>query len=351
MITPIHQLHWNGALKISLRPQDAAGSALQNRVQAIMFLNRAFEVFYDCRRGIAQCADTEMRQQLIQELEEAAIGGPQQSDCSDLRTAMRHAASEAVQTGAISHYRWRDSQLQIYSCTKFHPKLALNAFGAKRATIWQEGDVSSAKAAVQFLYAMDAKLARLQDSLARFETGWLEVDQAATELHRRGGQSTDGQWRALGHRLRNLVMDVKRSQRYMWLAGSRLHERFAKMNTTLGSSVSVPSLLTRINALADRMIKGTASFATLKDAMDLLCIMGSFYGRALGLIPGASDWINRIYAQRWSRLQLLRAESNLIGLADLVAAQGVLSPQPALCRFPFLGAYRQPGMPGLVAHA
>ncbi len=347
MITPFQQLHWSGALKIQLRPQDAAGSALQNRVQAVAFLNRAFEVFYECRAGIAQCSDTEMRQQLIQELEDAAITGPDQTTCSDLRSAMCHAAAEASQIGTIRHYRWRDDQLQIYSCTKFHQQLAFDAFGARRPTIWQEGDVSSAKAAVQFLHRMDEKLWKLQDGLARFETAWREVDRAAVELHRRGGRSTDGDWRALGHRLRNMVMEVKRAQRYMWLAGARLHERFAKLNATLGSSVSVPSAVTRFNSLADRMIKGTATFATLKDALDLLCVMGSFYGSALGLIPGAADWINRVYAQRWSRLQLLRAESNLVGLADLVAAQGVLGPQPALCRFPYLGAYRQPGMPGL----
>lgn len=68
MLNRIFELHWSGSIKLELLPQDVKGSALENRLQALSFLNYAFALFYRLRQGIASCNNAKMRERMAQTL-------------------------------------------------------------------------------------------------------------------------------------------------------------------------------------------------------------------------------------------------------------------------------------------
>lgn len=340
MANPIAKLHWRGDAKIQLIPNDVKGSSLENRILAISFLNRAFELFYECRRGIALCGDTRMQEIMTKELEAAATNGSHKGECDDLKEAIEHATAQKSNHKFSAPYQWRDNKLQSYQCSRFHQKMAFDTFGGRYPTIWQEGDVISAKAAVRFMCEMDDRVSVLQSIFGNIERKWRFVHRTGLRLHRSGSKPADNEWKALGNHLKSLTFSAKESQRYMWLSSGQLEERFNKLTSSLGSSTTVLGVALRIDALADRMVKGSASLTSLKEALELLCVLGTFFARAFDLIPHAKTWINHMNSRRWNEVRLLSGEAKGARLAELESSAGVLGGGSGLRAFPFLGSYR-----------
>ena len=340
MANPAAELHWRGDTKIQLTPSAVKGSSLENRILAISFLNRAFELFYECRQGIARCGDTQMQERMTEELEAAATNSPHKGDCDDLKEAIEHATALKVNHRFSAPYQWRDNKLQSYLCFKFHQTTTFDAFEARHPTIWQEGDVSSAKASVQFMREMDERVGILQSKFAKIEEKWRFVHRMGMRLHHSGARPADNEWKALGNNLKGLTRAVRESQQYMWLSSGRLDERYDKLTPYLGSGATVLGVAWRIDALADRMVKGSASLIGIKESLELLCVIGTFYARALDLIPGAKAWINHVFSHRWNEIRLLTNQAKGTRLAELESTTGVLGGGSGLRAFPFLGSYR-----------
>lgn len=341
MNTRIFELYWAGDLKIALTPNDVSGSALQNRIQAIHFLNAAFALFYRLRQGIAACSDSAMRKRLTLTLEAAASSGSRPGDCDDLKEGIAHAVARKMRDGYQAPLQWQDSKLQAYQSFGFHQQMAFNAVGGRRPTVWQEGDVVSAKAAVSFLHDIDRQVGELQARFARIEQRWRLVHRTGLHLHRNRLRPTAAEWKMLGSELWNIARTVFDSQPALWLAGSGVDARFNHAISCLGSGATILGVARRIEALAARMLKGNASIRELKDAMELLCVLGTFYARALDIIPGAAVWINRVEAGRWNALRLMASLTQAELLAEARTGQELISGQASKPGFPRLGSYRQ----------
>jgi len=348
MINPAAELIWRGDAKIQLIPSAVEGSGLKNRIQAISFLNRAFALFYECRQGIALCGDTQMQARMTAELEAAATNGPRRGECDDLREAIEHATALKSGNRVSAPYQWRDNKLQSYECIQFHQKIAFDAFEGRRPTIWQEGNVTSAKAAVQFMHEMDKRVGIMQSKFAKIEEKWRLIHRTGIRLHRMGARPADNEWKALGNNLKSLTRFVRESQHYMWLSSQRLEERFGKLTSYLGSGATVIGVAIRIEALADRMVKGSATMDSLKASLELLCVLGTFYARAFDLMPGARGWINHLFSHRWNEIRLLSGEAKGVRLAELESNTGVLGGGSGLRAFPFLGSYRDTRSDGIL---
>jgi hypothetical protein len=218
--------------------------------------------------------------------------------------------------------------------------MAFDAYESRRPTIWQEGDVSSAKAAVLFLKEMDERVSLLQAKFAWIEERSRSVHRAGVRLYRASVRPGDTDWKALGNGLKSIARTVSQSQQHMWLSAGRLEERFNRLTSYLGSGASVLGVARQLAALGDRMVNGSASLGSVKEALELLCVLGSFYARGLDMIPGAKTWINEIYASRWNEVSLLAGETRGTRLAQLESANGILGGGSALRAYPFLGSYR-----------
>ncbi|MEA3642481.1 MAG: hypothetical protein VBE63_21420 [Lamprobacter sp.] len=344
----IFELYWRGDLKIALTPRDVQGSALQNRIQAIHFLNEAFALFYRCRQGIAQCSDSTMRKRLTQTLEAAASNGPGRNACDDLKEAIAHALALKSRDGYAAPYQWRDLTLQSYQSFGFHQQMAFTAVGGRRPTVWQQGDVISAKAAVRFLEEIDQHVSELQARFARIEQRWDQVHRLGLRLQRSRLRPTAGEWKMLGATLWSIGRTVFDSQSALWLSGSGIDARFNHTTACLGSGTTVLGVGHRLEALASRMRKGGATSGHLKEALELLCVLGTFYARALDVIPGAKFWINRVEARRWNELRLLADVSPATRLTEINDGQEFLSGHTAKRGFPMLGHYRETLNQGLL---
>lgn len=344
----IFELYWRGDLKIALTPTDVEGSALQNRIQAIHFLNEAFALFYRCRQGIAQCSDSTMRKRLTQTLEAAASNGPGRHDCDDLKEAIEHALALKMRDGYQAPYQWRDAKLQTYQSFGFHQQLAFNAVGGRRPTVWQQGDTVSAKAAVRFLAAIDQPVGELQGRFARIEQRWSQVHRTGLRLQRSRLRPTASEWKLLGAALWSIGRTAFDSQSAMWLSASGIDARFKHAIACLGSGTTVLGVVHRIEALAARMLKGSATVGHLKEALELLCVLGTFYARSLDMIPGAKVWISRVEARRWNELRLMENLTQSGLLAEARTGQEYISGRAIKRAFPLLGAYRMNAVSGLL---
>jgi hypothetical protein len=344
----IFELYWVGDLKVVLTPRDVSGSALENRIQAIYFLNAAFALFHRLRQGIAACSDSTMRKRLTQTLESAASNGPGHGGGDDLKEAIEHAVALKMRGGYQAPFQWRGTKLQTYQSFGFHQQLAFQAVGGRRPTVWQQGDVVSAKAAVRFMEEIDRQLGELQARFGRIEQRWELVHRTGLRLQRHHLRPTSAEWKMLGAELWSIGRTVFDSQSALWLSGSGIDGRFNHIIACLGSGTTVLGVGRRLEALAARMLKGRATSGHLKEGLELLCVLGTFYARALDLIPGAKVWISRVEARRWNELRLLAAVSPATRLTEINDGQEFLSGHSAKRGFPILGPCRQTLNQGLL---
>jgi hypothetical protein len=341
MLNRLFEAHWRGDLKVELRPQDVKSTALVNHIQGVSLINYAFGLFYELRQGIARCSDAKMRERMTQALEAAATNGPGRGDCDDLREGIYHAVALKAKEGHRAPYQWISDKLETYQSFGFHQRIAFEAIGGRRPTVWQEGDVVSAKAAVRFLTAIDRYIDILQARFARIEERWGIVHRAGMQLQKGQFQIAAADWNLLGSLLWSISRTVFDSQAYMWLSASGVDARFNHASSCLGSETTVLGVVRRIDALSGRMLKGNAAAGHLKEAMELLCVLGTFFARSFGMIPGARVWISRTEARRWNEVRLLENITQATTLAEVRTGREYMRGQVSKCSYPQFGNYRQ----------
>jgi len=74
MTTNAFDVYWKGDFQIILEDYHVIGTKLEKNRNGLKFLNRAFEIFYLCRRGIRNCHDLGMQKKMTAQLEDAATG-------------------------------------------------------------------------------------------------------------------------------------------------------------------------------------------------------------------------------------------------------------------------------------
>jgi hypothetical protein len=336
----LFDLHWRGDLKVQLRPIDVKGSVLENRIKELSFLNYAFALFYAFRQGIARCSDPKMRERMTQTLEAAAQNGSGHRECDDLRGAIYHAIALKVQNGHQAPYQWQNNKLETYQSVGFDQPTAFAAIVGRPATVWQEGDVVSAKAAVRFLAEIDGYVGLLQRYFARIEERWRLVHRAGMGVRQPQSELAATDWNMLGSLLGSISRTVFDSQDAMWLSVSEIDQRFSHAGRhCLGSETNVLGVARRIEALAARMLKGNAVIINLRDAMEALCVLATFYARAFEMIPGAQAWISGIAAHRWNEVQLFAHAAQSMTSAEVRTGRAYSRGQASRSSFPQFGHY------------
>lgn len=263
---------WEGRERLQLAPSEIAAdwAGKEHWLQSLSLLNKAFDVFYQARRGIAACPDSDMAYEMTKELEDAATEGCGFGGPDDLKEAFQHVEK--------NQHRWTDNTTRIY-------------FGGTDKLFSETLVVEAPKAAVLFLNAMEDKLTKLRDITSDLEKQNRVLQQAAQ------GSTEQWNWEQMGKALKEIEKKGGKAKKYLWWAPS-------SVTGPLGQGVSFVSALRKIHDGATYAAdlyavychKGSGeviSEVTLDVAVYALGyvpILGSFYGEALRMIPAFRTW-------------------------------------------------------------
>ena len=295
MSTNAYELYWAGRLKIELSDLDQFGS-IEND-DALKFLNFAFELFYNCRQGIMLCNDADMKKEMTDELEDAATEGAGKG-VDDLREAIAHAVADKAKGSFDNLYQWYSNKTETYSCVRYDPNRFLNPYDRRIATIWQGGDVKSAKAAVKFVSAMDEKFRGIGGATKPYSHA---VDMLRKVVD--NNNSADADWKKLGKALTAAGDAAGEVKKWMWLAPNRL-KGFDKY---IGSASSFLGVANKLHELGSNYVHygNNAEMAVLETVLGYLPILGGFYAKALHMIPGLEQWYRRVIEHRVNRIDAI----------------------------------------------
>ena len=346
MATNAFELYWKGDFQVRLENTDVAGSKFYNNPTALSFMNRAFEIFYQCCRGINNCSDSKMKKKMRTELEKAATSGYGLRECDDLKEAIKHVTENKTKYGFNSGFSWLNDKSETYTCVKYHRKMYYNPYESRKPTIWQDGNVTSAKAAVKFMQAMDTRIYTLLALSGQFDKQWKQAHYKGISIYKKGTKA-DSDWNALGKTLQGIKSIVDTSQDYMWLMPAKLDKKFQKIAPGFGTAGKFLGIAERIYNLSTSFLQGVSTgkglenfmFNALKDVLGLLPILGSFYAGALDIIPAAGKWMDHIYTSRWDEWKRIEAQTK----HTMGDRQNVLSRAYASRSGPLRGPSRQMG--------
>lgn len=264
---------WEGRERLQLSPSeiDADWARGEHSGEAISLLNKAFDVFYQARRGIAACPDSDMAYAMTQELEDAAttgcgIGGP-----DDLKEAFQHVEK--------NNHRWTDNATRNY-------------YGGTDKLYSQNLCVTAPKAAVKFLDAMEAKLTKLKDYAGDLGKQAVVLRQATQ------GSTEQWSWEQIGKALKEIESKGGKAKKFLFWAPS-------SVTGPLGQVVDFVSVLGKVHDGATYAAdiyavyrhKGTGEVVShialdaAIYAVGYVPILGSFYAQALRMIPAFKTWM------------------------------------------------------------
>ncbi len=239
---------------------------------SIAFVNRAFEIYYTAHERIGQCPDADHRRLMMDSLHDAARTG-WGFGVDDLEEAFQHLHSNGG--------RWTDNATKSY-------------FGG-RQKVFHATLVRAPVSTVNFMNAVDSRVAELREIMQRYH-------QQARELSR----AADGsQWSQVGSALGDIKSWGERAKPFLWMA-PRVQDRLGQVVSFTGVLSNIQSGLNTygLSIRAGFDSDAAAAIGALRAAMGWVPVLGDFYGRAVDLIPGLRVWFRdlvRDYCRRIDR--------------------------------------------------
>jgi hypothetical protein len=230
----------------------------------LQILNKAFRIFYDCRRNIEKCPDFDQGEAMLKELEDAATTGWKWHyfGVHDLKQAIKHFET--------SGQLWTNEDTGQYEG------------GEGKLYAYDSDDAPFA--AVEFLKAMEERLRKFMRILEEIGA---ESKTLQAAIH--GAQSD---WEAVKGALKKVESAAKRAQKFLWLAPASVEEKIKK---PLGTTVTYVEKLNKYISRVERFIQLLNAVRTgsgqdilmiaLEEALGQIPILGEFYIQALKLIP------------------------------------------------------------------
>lgn len=252
----------------------------------VQFMNRAFEIYYQGITRINASPDDAYRERLLEELRGAARTGhgwhPVQHVMGNLRP---DDLEEAFMHLVRNDGEWRDNAQSIYMG------------GANK--VFRRSSVVAPTGIVNFMHAVDRQMDILGHVAREFEELALELDRLIDR----------GDWQTVGSVLGRIKNGAERVTAVMWWSP---YERTRGTNATTFLSVvsAMHSGLTTWNEM--RRAPGfdpdaAAAVGAFAAVVNLVPVLGTFYGRAVQLIPAMCAFGEAIQRRRYRTVDAIAA--------------------------------------------
>ena len=269
--------YWSGTQQAQLdRSQITAhwgAGGVSFSTRSINFVNRAFEIYYQAHQNINACPDTEHSTLMLRQLQEAGRSGysilGEQPD--DLEEAFQHLVNNSG--------TWTNDETRSY-------------FGG-REKVFNASIVTAPVSIVSFMNAVDSKMATLHQALENFNTQAQNLQRAQ--------QSSD--WGRVGTILGEINTWGGRAKPFLWTAPA-LERHAGTAVSYVGALSNIHSgMTTYVQAQRAGFPQGTAAaIGAMRTAVGWVPVLGSFYGKAIDMIPGLVTWFQGIIDNRVRQL-------------------------------------------------
>lgn len=283
--------YWEGSVLARVTEDDIEAEGIRDNTLSLAFtvrsMNEAFRIFYDARRLIAAVSDWTSKRTMTEELEGAARTGWGPLGVDDLEEAFGHLAS--------NDGKWRDDDGTGLAATRFG--------GVGReigVTIVVPDSIAN------FYAALESRRDTLKDQLKQVNDGAsLAIRSVETPLADRALPEVNSHaWRQMSSGLKQVNRAHVAVQGLLWLAAVDEHSVAQLTSGRVGSILSaigkVRSAVANLDSAytAGYGAAGSVGFAALHEGLGALPVLGSYYQKAFGLLPGVTVGMTRIVQKR-----------------------------------------------------
>lgn len=240
-------------------------------INKLAMANRAFELYYTAVERIDRIHETELRQKASKQLYYCLTSGCG-SGVSDLKEAFEHLAEH--------HDEFRDENMSPY-------------FPGPGKCFVGNALVHGPTFAVNFLNAVDRGMQALKatsDELGTYS------DQINVSIQR-------DDWDNVGRALGKIKKSAETIKPWLWDTPTAVKHagRIATFANALGNIHAGTTTFanSRRAGFHDDM---SAAIGAIRTAVGFVPVLGSFYGKAIEMIPGLATWFNGIIRDRVRRL-------------------------------------------------
>ena len=270
--------YWTGARLAHLEARDISAPWGRGSfcVQRIAFANELFQFWYDARRNIAACSDSQHRTAMTRELEDAGKTGAGFFTIDDLEEAFQHIHSQGG--------RWTDDTASLTYC------------GNPNQVFRQGGLINDMpKPFVKFAQAVDSKFQELRNAIHNFDEQTRIIDQQLA--------SSRTDWDQINRALTQVKDWGERAKPFLWA-----RPRAAR---AVGTTVSFANALSNIHSGVSTYVAAqrahfpqgqAAAIGVLRTAVGFIPVLGAYYGGMVDLIPALHTWFTNLIEQRVQRI-------------------------------------------------
>ncbi len=267
--------YWNGVQKAHLTQEQVTAAwgrrGTPHSLTAIAFVNRAFEIYYDAMQKIQECPDHAQATLMFKELRDAATEG-WGFGISDLEEAFEHLHA--------NRGRWTDGATRNY-------------YGGPNK-VFHRAIVTAPVSIVNFMNAVDSRMSRLRTVVQNFDRQTRELARAQ--------QAED--WDRVGKILGEIKKWGERAKPFLWFA-PRAEARVGQASSFAGVLSQIHTGLTiytrsRQAGFSEGM---STAITALRTAVGWVPVLGSFYGKAVEMIPGLATWYRGLIENRIRQIE------------------------------------------------
>lgn len=237
---------------------------VRGSANALDFINKAFQLYYDSINSIKQCPNANHKQKMLKQLKDAATDG-----YDDLYDEFDYLYNNSV---------WMNSDSKTYS--------------GSTKTVY-DGPASAPIGIVNFMESVDGKMAQLWKSASSYQT--------STKKLINSGENKD--WETVGKIIGTIKNYGGKAQFFFWMAPN--------VKSHLGRVVGYTDVMGKIHSGLDtyqkaknaNFPKGTAvAIAALKVSVEWVPVLGELYGKAVDLLPTLAVSFGQSVKDRQRRL-------------------------------------------------